>query len=170
VAFTHTANPDTPYTLPMNNVAVTADLAVGETIPGTARNFTISGQCRGGTHPEWRAGLPIVACYRGTQVMPGVYATGIVGVGIRIRNSQGEVLTGVLNNNCKLNPAAAAVGTLGAALAGPVVGVYPYAFTATIELVKTGRIGRGTLSAALTRFMLAVAGPTTGDAGLGRGG
>jgi hypothetical protein len=64
------SSPAMPYMQTMNNMAVVVSLAVGEEIPGTRRNYTISGRCVADGNRMIYAGAPIVACYYGSEKSP----------------------------------------------------------------------------------------------------
>lgn len=95
-----TATPAMPFLQTMNNMAVAANLPVGSAIPGTIRNYTFSGNCTV-TWPSVVAGAQIISCYygSGTEVMPGVYSTGVAGIGIRLRNAAGQPMTNASGSN-----------------------------------------------------------------------
>lgn len=138
-----TSTPAMPYLQTMNNMAVAVNLAVGSTIPGTVRYYTFSGNCA--TVPPYvYAGAPIISCYygSGTEVMPGVYSTGVAGIGIRLRNAAGQPMTNAVGVNCDTR--AANLGNV-----NPDMG---YSVSASIEFVKTGTITAGNLDPAQTRF------------------
>ncbi|WP_455279946.1 fimbrial protein [Cupriavidus necator] len=138
-----TSTPAMPYLQTMNNMAVAVNLAVGSTIPGTVRYYTFSGKCA--TVPPYvYAGAPIISCYygSGTEVMPGVYSTGVAGVGIRLRNAAGQPMTNAVGVNCDTR----------AANLGYVNPDMSHSVTASIEFLKTGPISAGSLDPAQTRF------------------
>ncbi|WMD18509.1 fimbrial protein [Achromobacter seleniivolatilans] len=136
------ASPAMPYLQTMNNMAVASNLAVGETIPGSMRHYTLSGQCTASGANY--SGAPVVSCYygSGTEVMPGIYSTGVGGVGIRLRNAAGQPMTNASGVNCDTR--AARLGTLNADLT--------YSITISIEFVKTGAILGGNLDQSQTWF------------------
>jgi len=74
--------------------------------------------------------------------MPGVYSTGLAGVGIRLRNSRGQPMQNAAGITCDTR--GASLGTLNADMT--------YNFTVTIELVKTGDIAGGVLNQSQTYF------------------
>ncbi|GAA7758437.1 fimbrial protein [Helicobacter pylori] len=140
------SSPAMPYMQTMNNMAVVVSLAVGEEIPGTRRNYTISGRCVADGNRMIYAGAPIVACYYGSgrEITPGVYSTGAAGIGIRLRNAAGQPMVNAADTLCDTR--AAALGTLAADLS--------YAVSVSIEFVKTGAISKSqdSLNPAQTRF------------------
>ncbi|MDK3023027.1 fimbrial protein [Cupriavidus taiwanensis] len=140
---TCTATPSMPYLQTLNSMAVAVNLSVGSTIPGTVRQYQFSGACA--NVPPWVVpGAPIVSCYygSGTEVLPGVYSTGVAGVGIRLRNAAGQPMTNASGIWCDTR--SANLGTLNADLT--------YSVSVTIEFVKTGPISPGSLDPAQTRF------------------
>ncbi len=148
-----------PYLQAMNNMAVAVNLAVGAEIPGTRRNYTFSGRCVADGNQSIYAGAPIIACYYGSgrEITPGVYSTGVAGIGIRLRNAAGQPMINAFGTGCDTR--AAALGTLAAD--------FSYAVSVSIEFVKTGAIGQGSLDPAQTLFGLGV---YHSAVGLGRGG
>lgn len=123
-----------PATFTYGTVAVSNSLVAGDTIPGTVKSFTLSGQCTSST----TFNIPVVVCASGqTPVpgMPGVFTTGLTGVGMRMRNSQGVAL----------NPS----GTCGAdSSLGNTTSNGSFNVSGTVELVKTGSITGGTITSA----------------------
>ncbi|TCK38472.1 type 1 fimbria pilin [Paraburkholderia sp. BL8N3] len=120
------------------SIAVTTSLTVGATIPETTRSFRLTGKCVS-------SGLfnkHIVACPQSQSPvpgMPGVYPTGMGGIGMRMRNSAGTPLDGV--GECSTNSSLGMVGPTGL-----------FDVSGTFELVKTGPVSTGTIgSAALFR-------------------
>jgi len=148
-----------PYLQAMNNMAVAVNLAVGAEIPGTRRNYTFSGRCVADGNQSIYAGAPIIACYYGSgrEITPGVYSTGVAGIGIRLRNAVGQPMINAIGVACDTR--AAALGALAADLS--------YAVSVSIEFVKTGAIGQGSLDPAQTLFGFGV---YRSAVGLGRGG
>ncbi|MDQ0142537.1 fimbrial protein [Cupriavidus necator] len=140
---TCTATPSMPYLQTLDSMAVAVNLAIGSTIPGTMRRYQFSGSCA--NVPPWVVpGAPIVSCYygSGTEVIPGVYSTGVPGVGIRLRNAAGQPMTNASGIWCDTR--SANLGYLNADLT--------YSVSVTIEFVKTGPISAGSLDPAQTRF------------------
>ncbi|PUW36880.1 ferrous iron transporter B, partial [Cronobacter sakazakii] len=84
--------PMMPYTVSVAYVAVSSTLPVGATIPGTDELVSIHGSCNG------YSGQPIIACYYGSgnevSGMPGVYETGVEGIGISLMNDKGQRIIG----------------------------------------------------------------------------
>lgn len=84
---------DLPWTATPDTLTVPATLGVGNAIPGSARSHTVKGHCDAAD-----SGKPITACHlgEGEEVpgMPGVYRSGIEGVGIELLNSAGQPVRG----------------------------------------------------------------------------
>ncbi len=152
-------SPSMPYLQAMNNMAVAVNLAVGAAVPGTRRNYTFSGRCVADGNNLIYAGAPIIACYYGSgrEITPGVYSTGVAGIGIRLRNAVGQPLTNAIGVTCDTR--AAALGALAADLS--------YSASVSIEFVKTGAIGQGSLDPSQTLFGFGV---YRSAVGLGGGG
>jgi hypothetical protein len=109
-------------------VAVSSNLLPGDTIPGTVRTFSMSGTCTIGWGGPMtiQVGSSIVACTRdggSTEVMPGVYTTGVSGVGMRLRNSSGTPIVNGSGQACFSS--IAQIGAGGS-----------YNFYGTLELVR----------------------------------
>ena len=90
------SNPNVPGKANLSSVAVDSTLPVGVNIPGTERIFNFNGNCAAiSAVPQ---GVPIITCYygSGTEIpgMPGVYNTGVSGVGITLINSSGQRVIG----------------------------------------------------------------------------
>ncbi|WP_265919160.1 fimbrial protein [Cupriavidus nantongensis] len=138
-----TATPSLPYDQTLDSMAIAVNLAEGSTIPGTVRSYQFSGSCTN-VEPWVVPGAPIVSCYygSGTEVKPGVYSTGVAGVGIRLRNAAGQPMTNAVGVWCDTR--AANLGHLNADLT--------YSVSVTVEFVKTGPISTGSLDPAQTRF------------------
>lgn len=138
-----TSTPAMPYLQTLSNMAVAANLTVGSTIPGTVHYYTFSGTCTS-TPPYVVAGAPIISCYygSGTEVMPGVYSTGVAGIGIRLRNAAGQPMTNAAGVQCDTR--SANLGTLNADLS--------YSVSVSVEFVKTGPITPGNLNPSQTQF------------------
>ncbi|WP_232785419.1 MULTISPECIES: fimbrial protein [unclassified Serratia (in: enterobacteria)] len=91
-----TSTPDIPGVATLTSTAVSTSLPVGSVIPGTERSFSFSGNCAAiSTIPQ---GIAIITCYYGVggevSGMPGVYDTGVSGVGITLINSAGQRVVG----------------------------------------------------------------------------
>lgn len=144
-----TATPSLPYEQTLNSMAIAVNLTQGSTIPGTVRSYQFSGSCAN-VLPWVVPGAPIVSCYygSGTEVLPGVYSTGVPGVGIRLRNAAGQPMTNAAGVWCDTR--AANLGYLNADMT--------YSVSVTIEFVKTGPISPGNLDPAQTRFGFGVYG------------
>lgn len=139
-----TASPAMPYLQVMNNMAVATSLAIGDTIPGTIRSFQFSGKCDT-VAPNVVPGAQIISCYygSGTEVLSGVYSTGIAGIGIRLRNAQGQPMVHASGYSCDTR--AANLGTLNTDMT--------YSISVSVEFVKTAAsLGSGSLDPAQMRF------------------
>lgn len=139
-----TSNP-MPYLQQMNDMSVLSSLPIGETIPDSVRNYTLAGRCDAATNPAYiYPGAPIISCYygSGTEVMPGVYSTGVSGIGIRLRNSAGEPMRDASGFNCDTR----------AARLGALKSDYTYNFSVSVEFVKTGANASGNLDPNQTKF------------------
>lgn len=115
------------------SVAVPVNLSVGEVIPGTIRSFRLSGQCV-------LAGLfnkDIVACPTKAAVagLSGVYATGVTGIGMRMRNNAGVALDDT--GGCQTQSSLGKTDATG-----------KFDVAGTFELVKTGPVTSATLGSA----------------------
>ncbi|CAE6701477.1 hypothetical protein R75461_00640 [Paraburkholderia nemoris] len=123
-----------PMTFTYGTLAVSNSLAVGETIPGTVKTFSLSGKCSSSS----TFNTPVVACANGSSLvagMNGVFTTSLAGVGIRMRNSSGSPLNA--SGKCSTD---ASLGNTGADGSFNVSG--------TVELVKTGATTTGTITGA----------------------
>lgn len=130
-----TASSGMPAVFSYGSVAVSNTVAVGDVIPGTVKAFTVVGKCVS----SGVFGKPIVACPgSGTEVsgMTGVYPTNVAGVGMRMRDSNGNPLSGT--GGCSMTSVLGYVGADGR-----------YNFTASFELVKTGTVSSGLLVGAI---------------------
>lgn len=141
-----------PQSLNYNmSVVVPAGLSAGATIPGTYRPFNITGACT----PDAWAGRPapavgstIVACVvSGTASpvpgIPGVYTTGIAGVGMALLDASGNRLLNAQNQQC-----ASHFGQLQGGGAAPYT--LTYNLNGAMELVKTSSAGTPVGSGVLT--------------------
>ncbi|WP_168791896.1 fimbrial protein [Paraburkholderia aromaticivorans] len=123
-----------PITFAYGPVAVSNSLASGETIPGTIKSFTLSGQC---TNPS-TFNIPVVVCATGQTLVPsmtGVFTTGLAGVGMRMRNSQGTALNP--SGTCSADSSLGNTSSTGS-----------FNVSGTVELVKTGTVTGGTIASA----------------------
>jgi type 1 fimbria pilin len=112
-----------PYAIPYaSTLQVSSSLTAGAVIPGSVRPFTVTGSCTGTID----VGHPIVACVynNATEIMPGVYTTGVTGVGMSILDSSGNPLKNALGIYCN--------DPVGAILSGDT-----FNFSGTFELVRT---------------------------------
>lgn len=99
------ASPSLPIVFNLSSIAVSKSLPVGNDIPGTVKTTNINGTCSNEiAKPFVSAGMPVIACYYGVGAeipsMPGVYDTGVPGVGIAIRNSSGQRIEGGTSWKC----------------------------------------------------------------------
>ncbi|POU74908.1 hypothetical protein C3387_06635 [Leclercia sp. LSNIH6] len=87
------STPDLPWTATPGTLTMPATLGTGNVIPGSARSHTVKGTCDAAD-----SGKPITACHlgEGEEVpgMPGVYRSGIEGIGIELLNSAGQPVRG----------------------------------------------------------------------------
>ncbi len=150
-----TATPVMPYLQAMSDMAIVTTLPVGSTIPGTVRNYTITGTCTS-VPPYVVPGAQIVACYygSGTEGPSGVYSTGVPGIGIRLRNAAGQVVSNAAGVRCDTR--GEGLGNLNADLT--------YAVSVSIEFVKTGPVSGGAMDPTQTRFGFGVYGGSTAGA------
>lgn len=141
-----TSSPDIPGKATLSAVAVDATLPVGSVIPGTERAFSFAGNCAAISGvPQ---GAVIITCYygSGTEVagMPGVYNTGVSGIGIALVNGAGQrVAGGGAGCDTRNTP-------LGYISNTPAK---TFSINMTLELVKTSAtVGSGSLLRAQTIF------------------
>lgn len=145
-------SPSLPALLSLTSISVPTSLPVGSTIPGTERTAHISGNCY--YAPD--AGQPIIACYNGfgkeIPGIPGVYETGVAGIGISLRNDKGQRVTGAADQICSANmPVGQVSGTINSDSS------IPFSFDVMLELVKTSEtVASGALTMSNTQFNLAV--------------
>lgn len=143
---------DLPYTMARGKIEVSPSLAVGGVIPGTAESHSVTGSCSGTL-----ASTLIKACSEslGQEVsgLPGVYETGVPGIGIELLNSSGQVVRGK-GNQC--DSSSTPMGTVDSS--------QNFNFSYTLQLVKTATtVSNGLLTHALTRYGFSV----LNDAALG---
>lgn len=113
-------------------VAASTSLAVGSTIPGAEQPFRLSGQCTGPNS----ANKKIVLCpglYGPLSGTNGVWSSGIAGVGILVRSSQGTPVP--LSTSCADGSPSGYTDANGS-----------FSFSGTFELVKTGTITAGSVT------------------------
>ncbi|WP_368541529.1 fimbrial protein [Enterobacter soli] len=132
---------DLPYTLSAGKVPVSPSLAVGGIVPASTETHSVTGSCTGTLN-----NTVITACYLGlgTEVpgLPGVYETGVAGVGIEMLNSAGQVIQG---KGSACNSTATPVGTVDSS--------QNFNFTYSIRLVKTATtVASGVITLATSRF------------------
>lgn len=154
-----TATPTMPQAWDLSSIAVASSLPVGSDIPGSQHTFSLSGQC-GTNGSSELPGDPIIACYYGTGTeiggFPGVYSTGVEGIGIALTNSSGQRVVG----------ASEACDTRNTSL-GVLDASNSYQISVTLSLVKTANdIADTALEQSQTRFGLGV----YSKSGLGGGG
>ena len=142
--------PNIPALLSLSSISVATSLPVGEAIPGTERSVHVAGECL----MDIDVGLPIIACYNGfgqeIPGLPGVYASGVSGVGVALRNEQGQRVTGAAAQIC---PATMPVGKVA------TDGSRSFSFDVTLELVKTSEtVDSGPLTPSNTQFNIGVYG------------
>ncbi|MGL4429769.1 MAG: fimbrial protein [Silvania sp.] len=84
---------DLPWSVTPGTLSVPSTLGVGNAIPGSTRSHRVKGGCDAAD-----SGKPITACHlgEGEEVpgMPGVYRSGIEGIGIELLNSAGQPVRG----------------------------------------------------------------------------
>lgn len=84
--------PMMPYTISVASIAVSSTLPVGSVIPGSDETVNIHGSCTA------YSGQVIISCYYGSgseiSGMPGVYSTGVSGIGITLINDRGQRIVG----------------------------------------------------------------------------
>ncbi|AGI22551.1 fimbrial protein [Pseudomonas sp. MT3] len=147
-------NGSLPQSLDYNmSVVVPEGLSAGATIPGTYRPFTITGACTpdawvGNGAPPPAVGSTIVACVAsGTASpvpgIPGVYSTGIAGVGMALLDASGNRVQNAQNQQC-----ASHFGQLQGGGTAPYTLLYN--LTGAMELVKTSPAGTPVDSGMLT--------------------
>ncbi len=92
-AFAACSTADLPWTATPGTLTVPASLGAGSAIPGSAQSHRVKGRCDAAD-----SGKPITACHlgEGEEVpgMPGVWRSGIAGVGIELLNSAGQPVRG----------------------------------------------------------------------------
>ncbi|MEH0886012.1 fimbrial protein [Enterobacter sp. UNJFSC 003] len=136
---------DLPYTMNAGNLAVSSSLSVGSVIPGSTQTHSVKGTCT-----DVPANTAITACYTGSGSevpgYPGVYETGIAGVGIEVLNRNGQVIRGT-SSSCDSSSSPM----------GAIEGSGNLNFTYAVQLVKTAtQVNSGSLTQAKTRFGFAV--------------
>ncbi|MDT3666336.1 fimbrial protein [Cronobacter dublinensis] len=139
--------PMMPYKISVASIAVSSSLPVGSAIPGSDETVNINGNCQNDT-----AGSVIIACYygSGSEVagMPGVYNTGVEGIGISLVNDKGQrIVGGGTGCDTRNTP----LGYLSSD------GNKTFNFNVTLALVKTAdHIGSGSLLQSQTKFGVGV--------------
>ncbi len=143
------STPNIPYEASMAEIRVSSTLPPGSIIPGTEQNIQVHGAC-----DVDRAGQPIIACYYGTGQeypgYPGVYETGVDGIGITLINDQGQrIKGGGILCDTRNTPLGYISGD----------GSNSFNFGVTLALVKTAdQVTSGTLQQAQTVFGIGIYG------------
>lgn len=92
------STPDTPGVASLASIAVSSTLPIGSNIPGTEKTFSFTGNCNTTAGRNVPVGTALIACYYGSgseiSGMPGVYTTGVNGIGITLINQLGQRITG----------------------------------------------------------------------------
>lgn len=145
-------SPNLPALLSLASISVPTSLPVGETIPGTERSVHIAGDC----YTALDAGHQIIACYHGlgreTPNIPGVYESGVAGIGVSLRNSKGERVMGAADQICTTR---SSVGQVSDSSGSD--GSFAFSFDVSLELVKTSEVvTAGTLTSGNTQFNFGV--------------
>ncbi|ALR76089.1 fimbrial protein [[Enterobacter] lignolyticus] len=140
-------SPNIPSQIQLPDIRVSSLLAPGSTIPGTEQTVTVHGSCDSADD-----GLPVIACYYGSGAesagFPGVYDTGVAGIGITLINAQGQRIRG---SGIKCDTRGTPLGYIS------TDGAKSFNFTLTLALVKTSaQVGSGALDQAQTVFGLGV--------------
>ncbi|MFP2466829.1 fimbrial protein [Pseudescherichia vulneris] len=144
------SSPAIPGVATLGSVAVDATIPVGNIIPGTERYFNFSGNCSAiSAVPQ---GSVIITCYygSGTEVagMPGVYNTGVSGIGITLINSAGVRISGGGAGCDTRNTPLGYISNTSAKT---------YSISMTLALVKTSAtVGTGSLVQAQTKFGIGI--------------
>lgn len=144
-------SPDMPKMINVASISVPTTLAVGETIPGTEQTVHIAGNC----DQSGDKGLEIVSCYYGSGAeipgLKGVYDSGVPGVGVALKNEEGQRISGAGGVQC--DSRGTPIGYVSSD------GSQSFSFQVTLELVKTSdTVSSGTLVQAQTRFGIGVFG------------
>ncbi|XUA18187.1 fimbrial protein [Citrobacter sp. OP27] len=140
------SSPAIPGLATLGSVAVDATVPVGTIIPGTERYFSFSGNCS--TISGVPQGSVIITCFYGTGTevagMPGVYNTGVSGIGITLINSAGVRISGGGASCDTRNTPLGYISNTSAK---------SYSISMTLALVKTSTtVGTGSLVQAQTKF------------------
>jgi len=140
-----------PKMINVASISVPTTLAVGETIPGTEQTVHIAGNC----DQSGDKGLEIVSCYYGSGAeipgLKGVYDSGVPGVGVALKNEEGQRISGAGGVQC--DSRGTPIGYVSSD------GSQSFSFQVTLELVKTSdTVSSGTLVQAQTRFGIGVFG------------
>lgn len=136
-----------PALLNAPSVSVPASLPVGATIPGTEQTLHVTGSCN---DPRDR-GKAIISCFVGSGStrpgLPGVYDSGLAGVGISLMNSSQHRMRGAAGLQCDAS--------------GELLGYVSddaqmtFSFDATLALIKTANtVQSGTLDPSHALFAL----------------
>lgn len=132
---------DLPFTLNAGNISVSSSLPIGSVIPSSTETHSVKGTCS-----DVPANTAITACYAGTGSEvpghPGVYETGIEGVGIEVLNRSGQAIRGT-SGGCDSS----------STQMGVIDGNNNLDFTYSVRLVKTAtQVKSGSVMQAQTRF------------------
>lgn len=141
--------PDMPEMINVASISVSTTLAVGETIPGSEQKVHVAGNC----DQSVDNGQEIISCYYGTGSeiagLKGVYDSGVPGIGVALKNDQGQRISGAGGIQC--DSRATPIGYVSDD------GQLSFSFDVTLELVKTSAdISSGTLVQSQTRFGIGV--------------
>lgn len=116
---------DLPWTATPGTLTVPASLGVGNAIPASARSHRVKGRCDAAD-----SGKPITACHLGpgeeVPGMPGVWRSGIEGIGIELLNSAGQPVRGRASHCDSRSTPLGYVGSDGS-----------FNVTLTMQLIKT---------------------------------
>lgn len=142
-------SPGIPYEISVPEIRVSSSLTPGSIIPGTEQTVTVQGSCN-----DDRTSMPIIACYYGSGSeiagYPGVYETGVTGIGITLINQQGQRVRG---GGTQCDTRSTPLGYVSSD------GANTFNFNVTLALVKTATsITTGELQQSETRFGLGVYG------------
>lgn len=146
-----TASPSPPIIFNLSSIAVSQSLPVSSDIPGSIHSVTFSGNCNApDIKPLVSPGMPIIACYFGVGAelasMPGVYDSGVPGIGIAMKNSLGQRIVGAgVGCDTRNTP----LGTLDSSL--------NFSYSVSLSLVKVNNnVSPGTLILSNTVFGMGV--------------
>jgi len=143
-----TSSPATPQIINPGMIVVPAWTVPGNDVLASEHSLSFSGQCDGGGGEQ--PGDTVIACFAGSGAeasgYPGVYATGIDGIGIALATGTGARIRG---SGPGCDSRATPLATLDSDLA--------FNYSVTLSLVKTASIvGSGSLLDNQTRFAMTV--------------